>query len=325
MAYEVEQEQLMKCLVCYSGIDDAEIVICSCTHTFCKKCLNDYLEYIKENSVLVPIKCPESNCGADIFIDYKHLLHKEEYKRLKGIRSAQETLKIKGVVWCDRALCGGYGVISSNKATGRCKKCGSLVQHVDDPERRFVMEDFPLAECPGCKALIYKEMFCMKVTCWCGTRFCLKCGDYKPKHSQLNCMVQNKGKRISWWIVLMLIYGYITFPFIPAFLILYYHHYWGNTRIHALKTHLTVATILIFLASPFMLIIAGVWLPVKLGWMCIDCLFDFNSLNTCLKLLKIIIFIPTVPLIVVGLLFAFGIMVIFMPFYGIYLMHLVLF
>ena len=325
VAYEVEQEQQMKCLICYCGIDDTEIVICSCTHTFCKRCLNDYLEYKKDNSVLLPIKCPEPKCSADIFRDYKHLLYKEEYRRLKGIRKAQETLRMRGVVWCDRRSCGGYGIVPMKKATGRCNKCGNSVQHASDPERRFIMEDFPITECPGCRALVYKEWFCMTATCWCGTRFCLKCGDSRPKHHQLACMVRAKGKRISWWIILMLIYAYVTFPLIPALLILYYHYYWGNTGVQALKKHPTATTVLLFIASPLLLVLAAVWLPVKFGWMCVDCLFDSNSLHPCQKLLKTLIFIPTIPIIFVGIVFAFAMIVVFMPIYGIYLMHLVLF
>ena len=97
LAYEVEPEDPMNCHICYCTLDEKEIVICPCSHKYCKECILEYLEVCKDECKYYPIKCLDSDCKVDIFKIYKHLLTTEEYKRLKSIRAAQVLLNTKDV------------------------------------------------------------------------------------------------------------------------------------------------------------------------------------------------------------------------------------
>ena len=209
IAYEIEPEDMMLCYICYSLLDEKEIVVCSCSHKYCKECILKYLEACKEESKYFPIKCLENDCNTDIFKIYKHLLPINEYKRLKSIRKIHKFLKTKNIFWCNKANCQGYSIISKGKRSGLCTECSNFIYKQADSENKIIKEEFPVAECPKCNTLIYKDFLCLNVTCWCGTQFCLKCGKTSEKHHQNLCFINTYKGKISWWIVIMSIYSYM--------------------------------------------------------------------------------------------------------------------
>lgn len=325
IAYEIEPEDAMKCLICYHTSEETEVIICSCGHTFCKGCMLSYKDYLEENCKYFPMKCPEKTCHADIFIDFRHLIDKHEYRRLKAIRKSHKNMYIKGLIWCDDLKCSGHGILSSKKRNTPCNECGKALAHVKDTEKELIKEEFPVAECPNCKTLIYKTLLCMNVQCLCGTKFCLKCGDSRNTHNSVTCAVKNKKKRISWWVITMAIYVYVLFPLLPGFCVLFYHNYWDDTRVKALKKNYATVSGLILISSPILLVIFVLWLPFKGTRLCLDVLFDEKPTHGFVKVVKAILSIPTLIILSISVLFAIAFTLAFLPFYGIYLLHLVLF
>lgn len=321
--YEVEPEKIIKCGICDCPADEKEIIICWCSHEYCSDCMLSYLECSKDSSKYYPLKCPANHCEADIFNEYKHLLSKIEYKRLKRIRTSFKILKLKNTIRCKKPFCEGYCTLSSKKAFGNCKKCDTLLSMQQDIEKEMIIKELPVIECPGCKNLIYKEFFCMIVKCLCGTKFCLKCGSSSHKHSQYLCIAKNKQNKVSWWIVLMCLYSYFLFPFYPGLLIIVYHNDWDKTRTSLIDKNYKRNLALIFIVSPVLFVIGCFYLPFKASWMCVECLFDYKK-SRALKIAQGVVFVPTVGIIMIGMVFFFGLVVGLLPFVGVYLLILVL-
>ena len=199
------------CIVCFTINYIDEVFTSRCCHNICKTCLRLYLDYCLSENIFVPITCPEDNCGKDIFHLMKYIVKDSEYKRLKSIRRVRKRLTQNKILWCKVPNCDGYAIYD-NVTKGKCSKCKKNIYNIRDLTRTKILQDMMIIECPGCRALISKEILCVNATCYCGTKFCLKCNRLDDNFHQKLCLLKDKYGKIKKLFVLLALYAYLLFP-----------------------------------------------------------------------------------------------------------------
>lgn len=315
--YEIEASQNLNCEVCYKTTQGHDLLILSCGHKYCQSCLLDYLKWSKYSMKLYPLRCPGTNCNDDIFSNYKHLIPRDDYKSLKSIRKTFELMRAKNVLWCSTINCEGYAIIKNKRLSGHCVICNCHLTRQVDNEKERLIKDLSLLKCPKCSSLIYKEDFCMQVTCICGASFCTKCNSSSHNHNVYYCAFKPIEGRFSWWFVISFIYAYILFPFYPALVLWYYNEHWKPIWIFQNRRFRMIKVILLYVFSPMLFVIFLIYFSFKLTGKCIQALFDNRPIGKLLRVLAGALWLSAFPLVLAGVFLAFIIVIFVLPFFGV--------
>ena len=161
-----------------------------CGHSFCKKCIHDYVIY--KISVLQEITCPQEDCafsidaGSRCFQDIP-----EDYKKkYRKYLLWRQTIDNPNLRLCPAENC--EGVIETNVSyacqacrTLFCKEC-MLKAHEGPCDANFQNNFKEWKRCPSCSMFIEKAEGCNHMTCRCGHQFCYVCLlDWQEEH--YNC------------------------------------------------------------------------------------------------------------------------------------------
>lgn len=320
--YEIEAAQVMRCEICFEVFEGNDLIIFSCGHKFCRNCLLEYLAWAKSSMKLYPLKCPDINCTEDIFPSFKYLLPRTEYKSLKSIRKNIKLMRAKNVVWCSTINCEGYAIINQKKQSNHCVTCNLIITRHIDHEREQLRQSLSLLQCPKCSSLIYKENFCIQVTCICGTTFCSKCMSISHNHNVYSCILMPDRLRYPWWFIVFLLWAYVFFPFYPAMIIVYYHRNWKSLWVLQGVRLRMLRFFLLYFLSPLLYVFAYAYFSIIIADKCVKVLFDNKIVRGWLLVLKIALFILVIPLVFVGVLLACGIGICVSPLFGLYLVAL---
>lgn len=316
--YEVVTEIIDSCEICYGSSSSSSFVRGSCGHIFCKKCFSEYFESRWEDNSIFPLKCPRSDCNNDVYKGLSSILDKDNWKKFKAIRKRRKLLRDPTVKWCPVINCEGFGR-DDGKSQVFCNLCEKEISVTESHERQDALDNFSVIECPGCSCLITRTFGCMKMTCYCGASFCMKCGSLDTgSHSYWLCIAKDKKNEIPCWIPFFTLFIYILAPLIPAFVIYFYRNMWDKNYIRALNDHPWVYAGLIIFFSPMILVFSLFYLPFVFGWYCMNAMFDGKSriYKKWWILLKILLYFPSVLLTFIGFLLLLSLVVAFLPLYG---------
>ncbi|OMJ68804.1 hypothetical protein SteCoe_33645 [Stentor coeruleus] len=320
--YEIEPAQALHCEICFESFEGSDLLIFSCGHKYCHKCLLEYLAWAKASMKLFPLKCPDSHCTEDIFQNFKHLLPKANYKSLKFIRKNLELIRKKNVIWCSTINCEGYAIVNQKKQSGRCVTCNLIITRHIDHEKEQLKELLSLLQCPKCSSLIYKENFCIQVTCICGTTFCSKCLSTSSNHNVYSCILKPDRRRYPWWFIVILLWAYLLFPFYPAMIMVYYDRNWKSLMVLKGFRFKRIRVILLYVLSPVLYVFLLGYFSILLAEKCLMVLFDNKNIRGFFLALKIALLVLVIPLVFVGVLLACGIGICVLPLFGLYLVAL---
>ena len=146
--FERKVSRNLQCPVCFELLSDPKQL--SCTHTFCKKCLNDILKSSSQNSLTCPI------CRSETFVKDGNVLNLNTNVPLKSliddVRNSQQVCEL-----CD----------SNSRAVHYCCECGKnmcntcLENHkkwpLNDKHRVVRVEDVREG-----RVVIEKEVYCQE-------------------------------------------------------------------------------------------------------------------------------------------------------------------
>jgi len=180
-------------------------VKCNGGHTFCRSCLEKYIEVCLRTPGVVGFKCPMSfACGTEFPVSVASKMFPQG--RVEEVL-ANATLKdAKSDDWvfrCENATCPGVlraPASSSMPSFLQCNSCSqSLLLGPQDEEFYLKLRNQPgmtleerldafyfarkTKQCPYCHKVIERVEGCPHMTCVCGKEFCWNCGGKYKKGS----------------------------------------------------------------------------------------------------------------------------------------------
>lgn len=315
--YELVTDHFDFCEICHNDRNCSRSIICSCNHSFCQDCFLDYYNISKSDFNFYPFSCPAYGCNNDVYKALAQILSSEDYKKFKKFRKHKKLIRNPKIVWCPIVNCEGYG-INDKKDKILCKKCDTEITETN-LHAEIMSTELSLIECPGCGCLIERTFGCMNAKCYCGVKFCMKCGkENNRSHNDVICLALDNEGNASCWMLFFTIFSHVLFPFIPLCLVYWYRNYWDRNYIPILNEHPWFYGFVIGVFSPMILVFSLFYLPFIWGWYCVDAMFDGKEAKYkgLWVILKILLYFPAVLFTFVGWLLALALIIAFAPLYG---------
>ena len=317
--YELVTDTLGLCEICQEASSNSKIISLACHHRVCLICFREYFNVCMEDFEIYPLKCPAFDCNEDVYKSVSEILDTEAFSRFKHLRYKKEKLRDPAVKWCTVINCDGYGREDQDHRA-ICNSCQTEISPTADPETERILQTCSVIQCPGCRCLVIKGFGCMHGKCYCGTELCMKCGrNFDKHHNSWVCLGSDSEGRVSMWAVVFSIFSYLLVPFAPLFVFFMYRSNWDRNYWPALNEHPWVYGFIIALLSPMLLVFGIFLLPFVWGWMCVECLFARKHSSWWI-LLKIVLYGPAVILTFLGTLLGLGLIISFLPLYGVALL-----
>jgi hypothetical protein len=187
-----------RCPICYSPIYQAWSHPDCTEHRTCRSCIVEYLTLKIEESQVLEIKCPGTNCRHVFTDQHIQAAVPQLYSKYQRFKQKALLLKDPAVRWCSVADC--EGLMRGSDANPRltcpicrhqmCFKCGSdwhpkksCEQVIDSTYEEWV-KGREVQLCPQCKRRIEKVEGCNHMTCSvCQFQWCWLCrGAYAENH-----------------------------------------------------------------------------------------------------------------------------------------------
>ena len=234
MEYSTLSEPLIAkyslCPICFSS--NSNHTFPSCEHSFCRDCLQSYLDIkITEGSVL-NITCPETFCSSILLLEEIQNLTTEclfqKYLEFHRNKTLEADINFR---WCPIRNCEGFDVFfTTNKLT--CNKCSHEFCFLcADPwhfDKKCKGEDKSymkwassrkVKNCPNCKVRSEKIGGCDHITCYkCNYYWCWKCMKSMDGHSNVECLAGKSIMNVNLAIIIMVTLLPILFPFLVVVL-----------------------------------------------------------------------------------------------------------
>lgn len=311
------------CEICQiNHLSADKMVNFKCHHHACKNCLTQYIQISIENFRIKPLKCPASECDCDIYKEARHVLSPSSFSNLKHLRHKKSLLKDPTVKWCPIVNCSGYGRFDQNSNKTTCNNCETEIDLMVDPETEKIFQTCSVLKCPKCNCLIEKTFGCMLNKCYCGTDLCMKCGkENNSGHSAWVCLA-SQNEKVSIWVMILALFAYLLVPVLPFFIVFLYRHNWDPNYFGFINEHPWLYGAGIAILSPIILVLALFYLPFVWAWYCLGCLFEGETRgkNNFLFAVKIFIYPVVVILTFLAILLGLGLVISFLPLYGITLL-----
>jgi len=177
----------------------------SCSHMFCKPCLNSYVQAQISAFNVLKIKCPQNNCPylvseKDLKL-FESALESPIFTKLQSLITQKTSNKAVRPLTCPRPGCLRSVTPSGNTAnnyilcvceTKICIQCGEnwhenkTCLEVLDPEFQAYAIENNLKPCIICKSVVDRVEGCTHITCpICDYEWCWLCGrEYKDNHER---------------------------------------------------------------------------------------------------------------------------------------------
>jgi len=189
-----------ECSLCLEEVDVDFMQSLSCSHEFCRTCLQEYLQNALKSREL-PFVCPAIDCKKEIveadlvlILDSKLIEEYSNHTLSKFIENHPDTYSC-----CPTPDCPYLFFFSEGEFDFHCPKCKQryclkcqVTYHTGstcEAYRKWMKENGKAEElfsefvvgmkwkqCPGCKKWVEKNKGCDHIICRCGFEFCYKCG-----------------------------------------------------------------------------------------------------------------------------------------------------
>ncbi|CAG9329669.1 unnamed protein product [Blepharisma stoltei] len=218
------------CPVC---TEESSEMVCfpSCFHSFCRNCLNSYLEYRVSEGNVKSVPCLQDGCPYEVpeEIIYSTLASSiaEKYKKFKRKAILESNPYLR---WCPVPDCEGWDTGSTKKRKLKCNVCGSYYcfycnekwhgrkkcKNNYDYKFEKWAEGNNVKFCPRCRLRVEKNGGCPHMSCIkCGYHWCWNCGMEvgDPNHNEFTCLVGRNYFELYWYIIFCMIFAPVLMPF----------------------------------------------------------------------------------------------------------------
>lgn len=325
--YELVTDHVDFCEICHNERHSGKSVLCSCNHSFCQACFTDYFYMMKSDYDFYPFRCPAYGCEKDVYKALANVLSEDQYEEFKRLRKRKKLIRNPKVAWCPVVNCDGYGIKDKDNKL-QCRSCEAEITTTSNPDAQELMKYASLIECPGCGCLAERTFGCLNAKCYCGIKFCMKCGRENDRHhDSLICLASDNSGNISWWVLIFTIFSHILVPLYPLCIVYWYRNYWDKNYISVVNEHPWFYGFVIAVFSPMILVFSLFYLPFVFGWYCVDAMFNGKEAKyrRFWVLLKLLLYFPAVFLTFVGFLLALELFIALAPLYGLGLLGYLIF
>lgn len=206
------------CAICFEEQPEANFCTLTCTHAFCKTCLNGTLDMVTKAKNTKQLRCPDTTCKKYLEPHDINAITPNATKRteIATIQFEETMASIKGTKQCPTPDCTHKFIYEDNGqqpnalqcptcAALYCPKC--LIPHMPHitcaQAQKNTQADSKISaeeaatlaliqnttkECPKCQTKITRSEGCNKIDCTkCGYRFCYRCEELfqvDPKNPQ---------------------------------------------------------------------------------------------------------------------------------------------
>ena len=258
------------CTICCNSASDTTL---PCSHSFCKKCLQQLLMIKINDGNVSELFCSLCKWKFTDQIILKLTSPKilDKYTKFTSLKEILMNIRAKV---CPQPDCKGYDECTNNNFQLTCRVCnhrycfwcssewhsGRCTKDKND-ELHIWKAKGKLKLCPRCKSYISKKRGCNRVTCpKCSFEFCWMCeNEMNSEHNNFNCFTGRKWNNLYWRTILLMIF----FPF--TWLFMFYAGFWYDfkTDFESSSYGLTKKIVLNALAlifSPVLTILCSSWL-----------------------------------------------------------------